>query len=96
MFAAFHKESTRYLRVFRKGYWQNAIYETQGACTAAINREAAKGKIADEDYAVLPVEEFKKIEKTETKINLMSGKPFTQSVNTPMGCDPSTETYWCM
>jgi len=36
------------------------------------------------------------VEKTETKRNLITGKEFTQSVNTPRCCDPSTETYWSM
>ena len=35
-------------------------------------------------------------EKTEEKVNLMTGKKFTQSVNTPRSCDPSTELYWTM
>ena len=37
-----------------------------------------------------------KIEKQETRTNLMSGKKFTQPVNTPLCCDPSNETYWSM
>lgn len=36
------------------------------------------------------------VEKSETKVNLMSGKAFTQPVNTPLCCDPSSETYWSM
>jgi len=36
------------------------------------------------------------VEKTETKRNLITGKEFTQSVNTWRSCDPSTETYWSM
>ena len=36
------------------------------------------------------------IEQRVTKRNLITGKEFTQSVNTPRCCDPSTETYWSM
>jgi hypothetical protein len=36
------------------------------------------------------------IEKQETKRNLLSGKEFTQPVNTPLCCDPSSETYHSM
>jgi len=36
------------------------------------------------------------IEKQVTKTNLMSGKQFTQPANTPLCCDPSSETYWSM
>ena len=39
---------------------------------------------------------FKSIEKTETKRNLLSDKEFVQPVNTPLCCDPSSETYWSM
>ncbi len=38
----------------------------------------------------------KTIDRKVTKINLMSGKPFVDSINTPACCDPSTETYWSM
>ncbi len=36
------------------------------------------------------------IEKRVTKRNLMTGQEFTQSVNTPRSCDPSSELYWSM
>jgi len=36
------------------------------------------------------------IEKTETRRNLMTGQEFTQPVNTPRACDPSSELYWSM
>ena len=36
------------------------------------------------------------IEKSVNKRNLMTGKEFTQPVNTPLACDPSSETYWSM
>ena len=42
------------------------------------------------------MEFFQVIEKSETKRNLMSGKEFIQRVNTPLCCDPSSETYWSM
>lgn len=45
---------------------------------------------ADADYF------HKHIEKRVTRRNLMSGTEFTQPVNTPRSCDPSTELYWSM
>ena len=36
------------------------------------------------------------IEQRVTKRNLISGREFTQSVNTPRCCDPSSELYWSM
>ena len=96
MFCAYHKETTRFLRVFRNTGWQNAIYLDQGACTKAINRAVKVGQIKAGDYAVLPMDEFKKIEKTEVVYNKLSGQPVVQSVNTPLCCDPSSDAYWEM
>ncbi len=36
------------------------------------------------------------IEKRVTKRNLITGADFTQTVNTPRSCDPSSELYWSM
>ena len=36
------------------------------------------------------------IEQRVTKRNLITGQEFTQSVNTPRSCDPSSELYWSM
>ena len=33
---------------------------------------------------------------TKTVTNLMSGKEVQIPVNTPLACDPSSETYWSM
>lgn len=96
MFVAFHKESTKILRVIRQGYWQDAIYKTPTACTKAILNADINDRINSTEYSVLPYEAFKKIEKTEVVTNLMSGKPVTQSVNTPLSCDVSSETYWSL
>lgn len=49
------------------------------------------------DWALADSEYFQMfIEQRVTKRNLMTGQEFTQSVNTPRSCDPSTETYWSM
>ena len=49
------------------------------------------------DWALADSEYFHMfIEQRVTKRNLMTGQEFTQSVNTPRSCDPSTETYWSM
>lgn len=57
-----------------------------------ICREMVKGKyaIAEEEYF------HNHIERQVTKRNLVSGLEFTQPINTPRCCDPSTETYWHM
>lgn len=59
--------------------------------------KAARTRMGRPDMAVAEKVEFhRSIEKMEEKVNLMSGKTFKQPKNTPLCCDPSSETYWCM
>jgi hypothetical protein len=95
-YVIFNKSTTQIVRIMRNGLWQNAEYQTEAAARAGFTRLCKQGKINRKNFAILPYDEFWKIEKTETRINLMSGKPFTQRVNTPLCCDPSSETYWSM
>ena len=96
MYLIYEKESTRIVRIMRQNFWQDAQYKSEGAAKAGFSRLAKQGKVAHATHAILEAAEFRKIEKTETKRNLLSGKEFTQSVNTPLCCDPSTDTYWSM
>ncbi len=96
MFVLFNVETTKLVRVMRQGYWQDATFATEAAAKAGATRLAKAGKLVLEDHCVMDSKEFSKIEKTETVINLMSGKEVVQSVNTPLCCDVSSETYWSM
>ena len=96
MFVLFHVESTKIVRVLRNGYWQDATFATEGAAKACATRLAKSGKLVLEDHAVMDTTEFAKIEKTEVVRNLMTGQEVVQSVNTPLSCDVSSETYWAM
>jgi hypothetical protein len=95
-YVIFEKATTKIVRIMRNGYWQDAIYQTEAAARAGFTRLRKQGKVHPMYFDILPWAEFAKIEKTETRVNLMSGKEFTQSVNTPLCCDPSSETYWSM
>lgn len=95
-YIAYHKETTRYLRNHPKVKTDKTHFATEAAAKAAITREAKRGRIKAEDFATASADDFAKLEKTETKTNLLSGKEFQQSVNTPLCCDPSSETYHCM
>lgn len=88
-------------------YKAKEMYETERAAKAARTRilrkitESGKANLIDrfagKDFAIAETRHFyDNIEKQETKVNLMSGKEFTQGVNTPRCCDPSSETYWSM
>jgi hypothetical protein len=96
MFVLFHVESTKIVRILRSGYWQDAKFATEGAAKACATRLSKAGKLELNNHAVMEECEFARIEKKETVINLMSGKPVVQSVNTPLCCDVSSETYWSM
>jgi len=94
IYVIFDRETTKITRSYKKSTgWQFDIFKSIATAKSAMTRkklDVTKFDIAEFDY-------FKKnIEKTETRINLMSGKPFEQPVNTPLYCDPSTETYWSM
>jgi hypothetical protein len=96
-YVVYHKATTRFLRILRNGYWEDAKFATEGAAKAALTRLEKKGAIERESLAIAESSVFHTtIEKTETVYNLMSGKPVIQSVNTPLCCDPSSETYWSM
>lgn len=94
--------TTRFMRILRQRYWQDAVYSTQPAAYAGLTRAARKaheqGKPFDTtQWAIAEKSYFHdNIEKQETRKNLLSGQDFTQPVNTPACCDPSTETYHCM
>jgi hypothetical protein len=48
-------------------------------------------------YAIAEAEHFRKnIERQVVRTNMMSGKEYTESVNTPLACSPASETYWSM
>lgn len=103
-FVIFHKDTTCYLRIIRQRHWQDAnFYTSEGAAKAGLTRAVKWSKakpnrevINADDYRILPIDEFVKIEKTETRRNLLSGEEFEQSVNTPAHLDPSSETYHSM
>ena len=101
MYVIYNKETTR----LAGGSMYPKRFETmrgaKGYLTRISNRDPMdKGIVAiggRDAYAIATEETFyTRIEKKVTKKNMMSGKEFTQPVNTPLCCDPSSETYWSM
>lgn len=92
----FDTNTTKIVRIVRNGYWQDARFATMAAAKAGATRLHNAGKLVTGSYSILEASEFTKIEKTETVINMMSGKPVVQSVNTPNFLDVSSEAYWSM
>ena len=91
-------ETSKIYEVRKPGhYYGKTSYANERAAKAALTREVNKGKINRDEYAIAEAGYYaENIEKYETVINLMSGKEVRQSVNTPLCCDPSSETYWSM
>ncbi len=73
-------------------------FETKPAASAALTRACKKDANLDRSHFSIAERPhfFQCIEKKETKINLLSGLPFEQGVNTHICCDPSSETFWSM
>ena len=95
MFVIYHKATTRFLRILKNRYWEDAKFATEGAAKAALTRLEKKGAVERSSVAIAEAGVFHNtIEKTETVKNLMSGKDVVQSVNTPRCLDPSLELYW--
>lgn len=95
-FIVYHKETTRYLCNHPKVKTNLRSFATERAAKAALTREVKNGAVKHEDFGIVASDLFPSVEKTVRKNNLMSGKRFTQGVNTPLACDPSSETYWSM
>ena len=96
-YVIYNKETTILFSIPARsvGCWKDS-WESKGAATRAFNTAVANEKINADEYAIADAVEFhNNIEKFETKKN-MYGREFTQRVNTPLCCDPSSETYWSM
>lgn len=92
-YVVYNKETTKTIRA--KAYGKE-YYVTEAAAKAFLTRMVKMG-YRKEDFAVAEIGDFRaNIEKYENVTNLMSGKPVRQSVNTPLSCDVSSETYWSM
>ena len=80
-------------------------YKTLGAAKAALTRMSKRYRadlletVNDPlyRYAIAEASVFHStIEKTRTRKNMMSGVEYTETVNTPAYCSPSSESYWSM
>ena len=97
MYVIYHKDTTRFLRILKNRHWEDAKFKSEGAAKACLTRMSKDAAFNPADYLIADSDTFyKTIEKTEVVHNLLSGKPVTQPVNTPLCCDPSSETYHSM
>lgn len=96
-FVAYHKDTTRYLCNHKGVKTDKTCFSSEGAARAAITREAKTGAINAADFLVADKIIFHNtIEKTVEVKNLQTGQTVKQAANTPLVCDPSSETFWSM
>jgi len=83
-------------RLYSKGFYSTTSYEREqdakAQCTR-LNKQHGDTKqwvyMSCEEWNARPVK-MKKVR------NLMSGTEIEIAEDTPLCCDPSSETYWCM
>lgn len=100
-FRAYNVATTRYLCNHPKVSTKKELFATAAAARAAITREHNRGAIHAASFAVAESFVFHaEIEKKETVTTHGNGvnptAPYEIAVNTPIGCDPRSETYWSM
>ena len=91
MFYVYNLKTSQVMQT-RKG---KSTWKSLGAAKAFRTRMARMGYNTDE-YGIVDVDLHKLIEKQVEKVNLMTGKTYRESVNTPLHLSPSSETYWSM
>ena len=61
----------------------------------ATNKDLGRTHVNDiNNYMVMSVEDYELIEPMVEKTNMMTGKKFQESINTPHYMSPSSESYW--
>lgn len=96
MFYIVDKNSTKVVRILRKGYWQDAAFATQAAAKAGYTRLLKQKKINKKEHVVMSAQELSATEKYEIRhgVGPALGKTFRVSANTSWTSGPWSETYW--
>jgi len=76
-------------------------FKTNSAAKASITRASKKHFIKTgsklKNIAVAEeVHYYNSIEQEVERTNIMTGKKYKESINTPISCSPAFETYWSM
>lgn len=89
--------STKTTAILTEKNWGRGSFKTEAAAKAARTRLIRRQKFAASEIAVAESMDYiNNIAKMVEKTNLMSGKKYMESVNTPACCSPASETYWSM
>ena len=98
-FVIYDRKTSAILEVRLANGQRNSRYCGIGAARAALTRFSKKNDTSSAEwgYAIAETEYYaKNIERMVEKTNMMNGKKFMESINTPYYCSPSSETYWSM
>lgn len=93
-FVVYNVETTAIVR--RKPFY-DAIFKSMGAAKACKTRLVKEGKYTAEQLEVADQVIYQTlIEGTVERTNMMTGKTYRESVNTPNYMSPASEAYWTM
>ena len=96
-FVIYDRQTSAILEIRKANGQRNSQYYGIGAARAALTRQSKKKCIDVNDYAIAETGYYaKNIERMVERTNMMSGKMFMESINTPYYCSHSSETYWSM
>ena len=98
MYVIYSQATTQILTIYRKNsYQKKSSYKTMSAAKAALTRMSKDKCIDVVDYGIAESEYYyANIERQVEKTNMMSGKKYMESINTPGYMSPSSESYWSM
>ena len=108
MFVIVHKESMALIDTVSRRRFRTNNFSTErsakGWLTKMFNSGKLEGafrngeyeKFAKEDFIIMDAVEYKKVEPMVERVNMMSGKPYKESINTPAFMSPACESYWSM
>ena len=94
MFVIYNKATTA---IVKERSYSKAYYATEAAAKSAVTRFVKKGIVNKDEVAIADhITYSETIEAQVKRVNMMSGKEYFESVNTPSFCSPSSESYWSM
>ena len=98
-YVVYETASTRIVGINRTDYATEAAAKAARTRLLKIKPRKWSGRVQykPEDLAVAELGFYRQnIEKMVERVNMMSGKKYIESVNTPSYCSPASEAYWSM
>lgn len=88
VYVVYNKDTTRMVRKANGDEFFNTLSAAKRHVTRYLDHDA---------YGIADYDVYRaNIEKTVERVNLMSGKTYQESINTPNYMSPASEAYWSM